>query len=96
MKTEWTVTHKGALFERQKAAVEKEIARMNRVLDMLKYKYWYYGEAITDGNEARLSGLVPEELPGEIRQAYQNARRKSGLPSLGAAAGKKKGKRDVP
>ena len=57
----------------QKAAVEAEIERMNRVLDMLRFKCWYYEQAIRDGNEDRLSRLQPEEMPEEIRRAYEHA-----------------------
>ena len=61
------------LFIKQKAAVEMEIERMNRVLDMLKFKCWYYEEAIKDGNEERLGRMKPEEMPDEIREAYENS-----------------------
>ena len=53
--------------------MEAEIERMNRVLDMLRFKCWYYEQAIRDGNEDRLSRLRPEEMPEEIRRAYENA-----------------------
>ncbi len=61
------------LFLKQKASVEAEIERMNRVLDMLSYKCWYYEEAIREGNEARLQSMQPEDMPESIRQAYENA-----------------------
>ncbi|MDO5548627.1 MAG: MerR family transcriptional regulator [Eubacteriales bacterium] len=61
------------LFLKQKANVEAEIERMQRVLDMLRFKCWYYGEAIKDGNEDRLHRMKPEDFPQEIRQAYENA-----------------------
>ena len=57
----------------QKESVEAEIARMNRVLDMLSFKCWYYEQAIKDGNEQRLSAMTPEEMPEEIRQAWLRA-----------------------
>ncbi len=61
------------LFIKQKATVELEIERMNRVLDMLKFKCWYYEEALKDGNEDRLNCIKPEDMPEEIRQAYENS-----------------------
>ena len=61
------------LFVRQKAAVKLEMDRMNRVLDMLNYKCWYYEEAIKDGNEERLHAMKPEDMPEEIRRAYENS-----------------------
>ena len=63
------------LFVRQKAAVEMEIERLNRVLDMLKFKCWYYEEAIKDGTEDRITAMSPEKMPEEIRQAFLNAHR---------------------
>ena len=45
-----TCPQRRGLFLRQKAAVEAEIERMNRVLDMLRFKCWYYEQVIRDGN----------------------------------------------
>ena len=61
------------LFVKQKAAMELEMEKMNRVLDMLKFKCWYYEEAVKDGNEERLSSMKPEDMPEEIRRAYENS-----------------------
>ncbi|MGN1372705.1 MAG: MerR family transcriptional regulator, partial [Candidatus Coproplasma sp.] len=44
-----------ALFEEQRRQVEEEIERLNKTLDMLKFKCWYYSEAIKEGNEDKLS-----------------------------------------
>ena len=64
-----TYPQRRAMFIRQKESVEAEIARMNRVLDMLSFKCWYYEQAIQDGNEDRLQSMAPEEMPAEIRRA---------------------------
>lgn len=66
-----TYTKRRELFERRKEAVEAEIERMNRVLDMITYKCWYYDEAIKDGNEERLTAMKPENMPEEIREIYK-------------------------
>ena len=68
-----TYPQRRAMFIRQKERVEAEIARMNRVLDMLSFKCWYYEQAIKDGNEQRLSAMTPEDMPEEIRQAWLRA-----------------------
>lgn len=60
------------LFEQQKKQVEAEIERLNHVLNMIKFKCWYYDEAIKDGNEDRLSRLIPEKLPDDIRKLYES------------------------
>lgn len=61
------------LFVKQRETVESEIAHMNKVLDMLKFKCWYYEQAMQDGSEERIKGLIPDRLPEGIRQAYENA-----------------------
>lgn len=61
------------LFLKQRRQVEAELARMNRVLDMLKFKCWYYEEALKDGNEDRVTRMKPEDMPEEIRRAYENS-----------------------
>ena len=43
--------------------------------NMLKFKCWYYEQAIKDGSEDRLKTLIPDRLPEEIRKAYENAHR---------------------
>lgn len=68
-----TYPQRRGLFERQKKSLETEIARMNRVLDMLKFKCWYYEQAMQDGNEERVRSLIPDCLPQDIQEAYQNA-----------------------
>ena len=68
-----TYEQRRELFLKQKEEVEAELKRMNRVLDMLKYKCWYYEQAIRDGNEERLRAMKPEDMPEEIRLAYKNA-----------------------
>lgn len=68
-----TYVQRRELFLKQKEAVEKEIDRMNRVLDMLKFKCWYYDEAIKDGNEERLLSMKPEDMPTEIRKVYETS-----------------------
>lgn len=78
---EWCVEGSGtypqrlALFARQKASVEAEMERMKRVLDMLTFKCWYYGQALKDGSEERLKNITPEDVPEDVRLAYENAHR---------------------
>ena len=70
-----TYPQRRELFVRQKAAVEAELERMERVRDMLIFKCWYYEQAMADGNEDRLSAMTPEEMPADIRRAWENAHR---------------------
>ena len=68
-----TYPQRKELFEQQKKTVEAEIAHMNRVLDMLKFKCWDYEQAMQDGCEDRVKELIPDHLPDGIRRAYDNA-----------------------
>ena len=63
------------LIQKQKLECEKEIKRMEKALAMLKFKCWYYEQAIKDGSEDRLKSLIPDRLPEKIRKAYENAHR---------------------
>lgn len=63
------------MFEARKAAVEDEMKQLEKTLDMLKFKCWYYEQAIKDGSEDRLKALIPDHLPKEIQRAYENAHR---------------------
>ncbi len=74
-----TYPQRRALFLKQKKTVEADIEHMNRVLDMIKFKCWYYDQAIKDGNEERLASMMPEDMPEEIRQAYENTHTDTGL-----------------
>ena len=70
-----TYPKRKALLEEQKAHVEAEIERMNRTLDMLKFKCWYYTQAIKDGSEDAIPAMIPALLPDDIRRAYENSHR---------------------
>ena len=69
----WAYPKRKAMLEKRKARMESEIAKMYRALDMLKFKCWYYEQAIQDGSEDRLETLIPDNLPEEIKGAYENA-----------------------
>lgn len=68
-----TYPQRRELFVRQKKNVEAELDRLQKTLDMIKYKCWYYEQAMKDGNEDRLSRMSPADMPQEIRQAYESA-----------------------
>lgn len=68
-----TFLQRKELFEKQKKSVESEIERMNRVLDMLKFKCWFYEEAIKAGTDENLRKLLPNNLPDDIQKTYDNA-----------------------
>lgn len=68
-----TLPQRKKLFEKQKATVEAEIEHMNKVLSMLKFKCWFYEQAIADGTDENVRKLLPDRLPKEIQEEYDNA-----------------------
>ena len=68
-----TYPQRRAMFQRQRENIEAEIDRMNRALDMLKYKCWFYDQAIKGVPEEEIHEMVPDSMPEEIRRAYANA-----------------------
>ena len=48
-------------------------AQLQKTLDMLSFKCWYYDQAIIDGNEDRINTLVPHNLPSPIQQYYNSS-----------------------
>ena len=61
------------LFERQKVNVEKELRQMEKVLDMIKFKCWYYDEVLKQGNEVAVKSKIPNNLPKEVKLYYENS-----------------------
>lgn len=61
------------LFEHQKELVEAEISKLEKVLDMLRFKCWYYERAMKDGNENWIQEHLPNRLPEDIQKLYNNA-----------------------
>lgn len=61
------------LFLNQRKIVEKEIKKLQRVLDMVNFKCWYYEQAIKDGNEDNIKNMLPDNLPEDIQIFYDNA-----------------------
>ena len=46
---------------------------MQKVLDLIKYKCWYYDTAVQNGSDEILKNLKEEDLPKEILQLYKNS-----------------------
>ena len=67
-----TYAQRKELFETRRAAVEAEMVRLQKTLDMLKFKCWYYDTAIKHGSEDKLKDMIPDGLPFDIRKMYDN------------------------
>ena len=67
-----TYAQRKQLFETRKKAVEAEIMQLQKTLDMLRYKCWYYETAITDKGEERINAMLPNHLPPNIQELYDS------------------------
>ena len=70
-----TYDKRKALFEARRDAVEAEMEALQKTLDMLKFKCWYYDTAIRDGGEEQIQAMMPDCLPPDIQKLYDNGRK---------------------
>ena len=68
-----TYKNRYELIQNQKEKVIKEIEHLNKTLDMLKYKSWYYSKLLEGSNEENIKSMIPDNLPNDIKEAYLNA-----------------------
>lgn len=61
------------LMEQQRDSVEEQIRAMQKNLAMIKFKCWYYEEALKDGNEDKIHEMLPDKLPENIQPLYDIA-----------------------
>lgn len=61
------------LFVRRREALKEELEQLEKNMAMLEFKCWYYDTAIADGNEDRLSEMIPDKLPKDIQTLYDKA-----------------------
>lgn len=69
-----TIAKRKAMFLSQKENIEQEIKELEKALNMIKYKCWYYDEALKDGTEKRVKNITPNQMPSNIRTYYNKAR----------------------
>ena len=60
-------------FLRQKELMEQKMEQMQKTLDMICYKCWYYEQAAADGNENRIQEMLPDRLPESIQKLFDHA-----------------------
>lgn len=65
------------LFLEQREAVLEEMERMQKTLALILFKCWYYEQAIADGNEERITAMLPDKLPPEIQALYDQGHGKA-------------------
>ena len=67
-----TYRQRRELFAKRKAAVQQEMAQLQKTLDMLEYKCWYYETALKNGSEDKILEMLPDKLPEDIQKLYDS------------------------
>ncbi len=60
-------------FLQHRKAAEEELEKMQRTLDMIRFKCWYYEQAMKDDSEDRILQMLPDGLPEDIQKLYDHA-----------------------
>ena len=68
-----TYPQRHELFVQQMETVKAEMDRLEKTMDMLRFKCWYYEQAMRDGGEEHIHAMLPDKLPPEIKAIYDNA-----------------------
>lgn len=69
-----TYERRRELFESRRQALEAQLKDLEKNLAMVKFKCWYYEQAMADGSEERLRKMLPDKLPEEVQALYDLAR----------------------
>ena len=59
-------------FKERQRVVEEQLERLSQVLDMIRFKQWYYEQATIDGGEERLKAMLPDKLPPDVQRLYDH------------------------
>ena len=58
------------LFYERMEAVKLQMAELQRTMDVLKYKCWYYDTALAAGTEDAPKRIRPEDRPADIKNIH--------------------------
>ena len=58
------------IFLETEQRVKKQIESLNRTLDMIQFKKWYYTTAIKNNSERSVRDISYDEMPDEIKELY--------------------------
>ena len=66
-----TIKERYELFHGRREALLKQMEELQKTLDLLNFKCWYYETAIKDGTEKRVGSMTADEIPEEYRHAKE-------------------------
>lgn len=68
-----TLENRKAMFYKRKEDVEKQMIELQKVLDFVNYKCWYYETACKEKTEKRLKNINIQDMPENIRELYMKS-----------------------
>ena len=68
-----TLERRKEMFYAQRENILKKMNELQKTLDMVEFKCWYYETACKDQTETKLKEGFEDRMPEEIRKCYQNA-----------------------
>lgn len=75
MQGDKTIDQRLNMFQEQQKAVRNQIAKLQDMLDVLKYKCWYYETAKSAGTTAVPRAMQEEDIPDDIRYVREKSRK---------------------
>lgn len=66
-----TLKERYELFSKRREALTEQMEELQKTLDLLNFKCWYYETAIKDGTEDKVGAMTAEEIPEEHRSAKE-------------------------
>lgn len=69
-----TISQRLQLFVNRRRAVQQQMAQLQKTLDLLDYKLWFYETSEAAGTTSIHDGQTVEDIPEEYREAFTHAR----------------------
>lgn len=68
-----TISERKNFFLIQKQNIKDKINELEKAMNMVEYKYWYYQTAEKDKTEKYVKNIKLKDMPENIQEAYKNS-----------------------
>lgn len=68
-----TISERKNFFLIQKQNIKNKINELEKAMNMVEYKYWYYQTAEKDKTEKYVKNIKLKDMPKNIQEAYKNS-----------------------
>ena len=68
-----TIEKRKDMFLARRKKIESEIKELEKALNMIEYKCWYYNQALKDGTEKSAKAITFNQLPDKVKKFYEEA-----------------------